>query len=129
MEGNLSHLSPPHSFSYVTKFVWLPTRENEQSVIVTLTNVQIEDVSIFKEASNEKIMLLFQQCKVSGKRAIASNWYAWCRDTYQSINQTVFPYYIQYTKNINMINIYKNEAYATKNKNNKDKGQILRSNR
>ena len=69
MAGDMSHLSP-HALTFLTQSnsFDLPMGGNEQMVIVTLQNVQIENVDIFKEASDEKKKLFFfQNGEIDGK--------------------------------------------------------------
>ena len=49
---------------------------NVQVVIVTYQNVQFENESNFKEASDAEKFLLFQHGEIGGKCAMASYWYA-----------------------------------------------------
>ena len=69
MAGDLNHLST-HALIFLMSslfFFFLPICGNEQVIIVTPQNVQSEDVSFFKEASNEEKFLLFQHGKIDSK--------------------------------------------------------------
>ena len=43
-------------------------------------NVQFENVSFFIKVSDEEKLLLIQYCEITGKSAMLSYWYAWCKN-------------------------------------------------
>ena len=72
-------------FSYIIQFFWFANVWKWTGAYCYTAKCAIEDVSILKEASEEKQFLLFQHGEIDGKWAMAIYCFAWCRNAYNLV--------------------------------------------